>query len=166
MLFQLWHCCSCSSTRCGDWQASTWSRSTTTPSSPPSASRVKRSRSPPGHHPLVTTTTTSLAVLVLKCPQLKQHPHPVVPKQCCTLIINTTLTALCFFFFRSRKKFSTAYPIVSFFFSRPFHGNFKFIKNCPYDFHKILQSFYTQRGPCVGKDIKIVWLECEKHSQN
>ena len=27
---------------------------------------------------------------------------------------------------------------------------------------KILQSFYTQRGPCVRKGIKIVWLECEK----
>ena len=28
------------------------------------------------------------------------------------------------------------------------------------------QSFYTQRGPCVCKGIKIVWLGCEKHSQN
>ena len=49
-----------------------------------------------------------------------------------------------------------------FFFSRPFHENFKFLKNCPYDFHEILQSFYTQRGPCVCKGIKIVWLGCEK----
>ena len=28
------------------------------------------------------------------------------------------------------------------------------------------QSFYTQRGPCVCKGIKIVWPGCEKHSQN
>ena len=69
-------------------------------------------------------------------------------------------------FFRSRKKFSTTYAIVLFFFSRPFHENFKFLKNCPYDFHEILQSFYTQRGPCVCKGIKIVWPGCEKHSQN
>ena len=27
------------------------------------------------------------------------------------------------------------------------------------------QSFYTQRGPCVRKGIKIIWLGCEKHSQ-
>ena len=63
------------------------------------------------------------------------------------------------------NKFSTTYPIVSFFFSRPFHENFKFLKNCPYDFHKISQSFYTQRGPCVLKGIKIVRLECEKRSK-
>ena len=28
------------------------------------------------------------------------------------------------------------------------------------------QSFYTQRCPCVRKGIKILWLGCEKHSQN
>ena len=28
------------------------------------------------------------------------------------------------------------------------------------------QSFYTQRCPCVCKRNKIVWLRCEKHSQN
>ena len=31
--------------------------------------------------------------------------------------------------FRSRIKFSTTYAIVLFFFSRPFHENFKFLKN-------------------------------------
>ena len=54
-----------------------------------------------------------------------------------------------------------------FFFSRLFHENFKFLKNCPYDFSRnSAQSFYTQRGTCVRKGIKIVWLECEKHCQN
>ena len=110
------------------------------------------------------------------------------------------------------------------FFSRPFHENFKFLKNCPYDFHEILHSHSTPKGapacakasksygwdvrniakisPKVAKKqpffdffrlsqklsirfernflqlfytilesymcngIKIVWLGCEKHSQN
>ena len=129
--------------------------------------------------------------------------------------------------FRSRKKFSTTYAIVLFFFvffSRPFHENFKFLKNCPYDFHEILHSHSTPKGaPACAKasklygwdvrniakispkmakkqpffdffrfsqklsirfernflqifytilesymcnGIKIVWLACEKHSQN
>ena len=130
--------------------------------------------------------------------------------------------------FRSRKKFSTTYAIVlfffCFFFSRPFHENFKFLKNCPYDFHEILhshstpkgapacakasksygwdvrniakispkmakkqpffdffrfsqklsirfernflQSFYTILESYMCNGIKIVWLGCEKHSQN
>ena len=56
---------------------------------------------------------------------------------------------------RSQKKFSTTYPIVSFFFSRPFHDNFKFLKNCPYDFHKILHSHSTPRGaPACAKASK------------
>ena len=111
-----------------------------------------------------------------------------------------------------------------FFFSRPFHENFKFLKNCPYDFHEILHSHSTPKGaPACAKasksygldvrniakispkmakkrpffdffrfsqklsirfernflqlfytilesymcnGIKIVWLGCEKHSQN
>ena len=61
-------------------------------------------------------------------------------------------------FFRSRKKFSTTYPIVSFFcffFSRPFHENFEFLKNCPYDFHKILHSHSTPKGaPACSKASK------------
>ena len=32
------------------------------------------------------------------------------------------------------------------FFSLPFHENFKFLKNCPYDFHEILHSHSTPRG--------------------
>ena len=32
------------------------------------------------------------------------------------------------------------------FFSRPFHENFKFLKNCPYDFHEILHSHSTPKG--------------------
>ena len=110
------------------------------------------------------------------------------------------------------------------FFSRPFHENFKFLKNCPYDFHEILHSHSTPKGaPACAKasksygwdvrniakispkmakkqpffdffrfsqklsiqfernflqifytilesymcnGIKIVWLGCEKHSQN
>ena len=33
-----------------------------------------------------------------------------------------------------------------FFFSRPFHENFKFLKNCPYDSHEILHSHSTPKG--------------------
>ena len=111
-----------------------------------------------------------------------------------------------------------------FFFSRPFHENFKFLKNCPYDFYKIFHSHFTPKGapacamasksydwvvrniakispkmaekqpffdffrfsqnlsirfernflqlfytilePYMCNSIKIVWLGCEKHSQN
>ena len=52
----------------------------------------------------------------------------------------------------------TTYAIVSFFvffFSRPFHENFKFLKNCPYDFQKILHSHSTPKGaPACGKASK------------
>ena len=48
-------------------------------------------------------------------------------------------------FFRSRKKFSTTYAILSFFFPTV-HENFKFLKNYPYDFHKILHSHSTPKG--------------------
>ena len=50
-------------------------------------------------------------------------------------------------FFRSRKKFSTTYAIVLFFFSRTFHENFKFLKNCPYDFHEICTVILHPKGP-------------------
>ena len=67
-------------------------------------------------------------------------------------------------FVRSRKKFSTTYAIVLFFFvfffSRPFHENFKFLKNCPYDFHKILQSHSTPKGaPACAKASKSYGLD-------
>ena len=35
---------------------------------------------------------------------------------------------------------------MSFFFSQPFDQNFKFLKNCPYDFQKILHSHSTPKG--------------------
>ena len=35
---------------------------------------------------------------------------------------------------------------MSFFFSRPFHENFEFLKNCLYDFHKILHSHSAPKG--------------------
>ena len=61
--------------------------------------------------------------------------------------------------FKSRKKISTTYAIVlffCFFFSRPFHENFKFLKNCPYVFHKILHSHFTpKRGPACAKASKL-----------
>ena len=80
-------------------------------------------------------------------------------------------------FFRSRKKFSTTYAIVlfflgvgknfrllmqscCFFFSRPFHENFKFLKNCPYDFHEILHSHSTPKGaPACAKASKSYGLD-------
>ena len=65
--------------------------------------------------------------------------------------------------FRSRKKFSTTYAIVLFFlffFSRPFHENFKFLKNCPYDFHEILHSQFTPKGaPACAKASKSYGLD-------
>ena len=47
-------------------------------------------------------------------------------------------------------------------FARPFNENFK---NRPYDFHEILQSFYTQRCSCARCGIKIVWLGSEKQAK-
>ena len=41
------------------------------------------------------------------------------------------------------------------FFSRIFHENFKFLKNCRFDFHKILQSHSTPKGaPACAKASK------------
>ena len=48
--------------------------------------------------------------------------------------------------YRAMIIVATTYAIVLFFFSRPFHENFKFLKNCPYDFHKILHSHSTPEG--------------------
>ena len=52
--------------------------------------------------------------------------------------------------FRSRKKFfdylCNRAVFFCFFFSQPFHENFKFLKNCPYDFHEILHSHSTPKG--------------------
>ena len=61
--------------------------------------------------------------------------------------------------FRSRKKCSTTYAIVLFFFlfffSRPFHENFKFLNNCPYDFHEFWHSHSTPKGaPACAKASK------------
>ena len=70
----------------------------------------------------------------------------------CGNLVTKTFTIL-----RSRKKFLTTYAIVSFlfFFSRPFHENFKFLKNSPYDFHKILRSHSTPKGaPACSKASK------------
>ena len=47
-----------------------------------------------------------------------------------------------------------------FFFSRPFHENFKFLKNCPYDFHEILHSHSTPKGaPVCAKASKSYGLD-------
>ena len=46
------------------------------------------------------------------------------------------------------------------FFSRPFHENFKFLKNCPYDFHEILHSHSTPKGaPACAKASKSYGLD-------
>ena len=69
--------------------------------------------------------------------------------------------------FRSRKKFSTTYAIVLFFFLPTFSWKFQISQKLSIRFSRnFAQSFYTQRGPCVCKGIKIVWPGCEKHSQN
>ena len=47
-----------------------------------------------------------------------------------------------------------------FFFSRPFHENFKFLKSCPYDFHEILHSHSTPKGgPACAKASKSYGLD-------
>ena len=52
------------------------------------------------------------------------------------------------------KKFSTTMQSCRFF-SQPFNENFKFLKNCPYDFHKILHSHSTpKRAPARAKASK------------
>ena len=65
---------------------------------------------------------------IFKCPQRIPLPFLVVGKNF------RLLMRLSFFFV---------------FFSRPFHENFKFLKNCPYDFHKILHSRSTPKGAPV-----------------
>ena len=137
--------------------------------------------------------------------------------------LRSTASPLCNFL-GVGKNFRLLMQSCCFFFSRPFHENFKFLKNCPYDFHKILHSHSTPKGaPACAKasksygldvrniakispkmakkqpffdffrfsqklsirfernflqifytilesymcnGIKIVWLGCEKHSQN
>ena len=56
------------------------------------------------------------------------------------------LANVLIYFFRSRKKFSTTYAIMLFFFLPTFHKNFKFLKNCQYEFHEILHSHSTPKG--------------------
>ena len=46
---------------------------------------------------------------------------------------------------RQFLKFSTTYAIVMLF-SQPFNENFKFLKNCQFDFHKIWHRHYTPEG--------------------
>ena len=53
------------------------------------------------------------------------------------------------------KNFRLLMQSCCFFFSRPFHENFKFLKNCPYDFHEILHSHFTPKGaPACAKASK------------
>ena len=53
------------------------------------------------------------------------------------------------------KNFRLLMQSCRFFFSRPFHENFKFVKKCPYDFHKILHSHSTPKGaPACSKASK------------
>ena len=58
------------------------------------------------------------------------------------------------------KNFRLLMQSCCFFFSRPFHENFKFLKNCPYDFHKILHSHSTPKGdPACAKASKSYSLD-------
>ena len=53
------------------------------------------------------------------------------------------------------KNFRLLMQSCCFFFSRPFHENFKFLENCPYDFHEILHSRSTPKGaPACAKASK------------
>ena len=42
------------------------------------------------------------------------------------------------------------------FFSRPFHEKFKFLKNCPNDYHKILHSHSTPKGAPVCPKASVI----------
>ena len=53
------------------------------------------------------------------------------------------------------KNFRLLMQSCRFFFSRPFDENIKFLRNCPYDFHKILHSHSTPKGaPACAKASK------------
>ena len=73
-----------------------------------------------GVHPAVMGKLTSL---------LRKEPTIVMASRQCFLGVGKNVRLLmqscCFF---------------CFFFSRPFNENFKFLKNCPYDFYEILHS--------------------------
>ena len=65
------------------------------------------------------------------------------------------LRLLLFIFLGVGKNFRLLMQSCCFFFSRPFHENFKFLKNCPYDFHEILHSHSTPKGaPACAKASK------------
>ena len=58
------------------------------------------------------------------------------------------------------KNFRLLMQSCCFFFSRPFHENFKFLKNCPYNFHEILHSHSTPKGaPVCAKASKSYGLD-------
>ena len=64
------------------------------------------------------------------------------------------------------KNFRLLMQSCCFFFSRPFHENFKFLKNCPYDFHEILHSHSTPKGaPACAKASKSYGWDV-RNSQN
>ena len=63
-------------------------------------------------------------------------------------------------FQESEKIFDYLCNRAVFFFSRPFHENFKFLKNCRYDFHEILHSHSTPKGaPACAKASKSYGLD-------
>ena len=75
------------------------------------------------------------------------------------LIVLNILKLFCSAFTHSflgvGKNFRLLMQSCCFFFSRPFHENFKFLKNCPYDFHEILHSHSTPKGaPACAKASK------------
>ena len=75
----------------------------------------------------------------------------------CLLIVEFAVVLLVSsVLFRSRKKFG--YLCNHCFFSRPFNENFKFLKNCPDDFHKVLHRYSTPKSApsCERNGIEIV----------
>ena len=72
-----------------------------------------------------------------------------------TTVWKILLIKQLFQFLRVGKNFRLLMQSCRFFFSRPFHESFKFLKNCPYDFHKILHSHFTPKGaPACAKASK------------
>ena len=106
---------------------------------------------------LVSSVCLDEVALVSENPDLEVgFPSSLMPRVILTR--NSSENNVSGPFLRSRKKILTTYAIVLFFFvffSPPFHENFKFLKNCPYDFHEILHSHSTPKGaPACAKASK------------
>ena len=138
----------------------TVSRATTRPTRPPPPPPQTTSTPRPSYP---TPTGDDDTIIIVKTSRDRPKSAPYLRLK----NVRGTTIGKIWKFFRSRKKFSTTYAIVLFFFLPTFSWKFQISQKLSIRFSRnFAQSFHTQRGPCVCKGIKIVWLGCEKHSQN